>query len=96
MQKVNYIHLNSVRAEVGSGATEYRWSSARIWQRCPLEDEPCPSVRDRGPRGKLGVFERREPWRLFFFTASTARGTVTVNSCEQYPPSRSASRAYAV
>jgi hypothetical protein len=40
MQKVNYIHLNPVRAEVGSGATEYRWSSARIWQRRPLEHEP--------------------------------------------------------
>jgi REP-associated tyrosine transposase len=39
MQKVNHIHLNPVRAELVS-ATEYRWSSARIWQRCPLEDEP--------------------------------------------------------
>ena len=40
MQKVNYIHLNPVRAELVSRAIDYRWSSARIWQRCPLEDEP--------------------------------------------------------
>jgi len=40
MQKVNYIHLNPVRGELVGGATEYRWSSARIWQRCPSEDEP--------------------------------------------------------
>jgi hypothetical protein len=40
MQKVNYIHLNPVRGEPVSGATEYRWSSARIWRRCPSEDEP--------------------------------------------------------
>jgi putative transposase len=40
MQKVNYIHLNPVRRELVRGATEYLWSSARIWQRCPSEDEP--------------------------------------------------------
>jgi len=40
MQKVNYIHLNPVRADLVSVAAEYRWSSARIWQRCPLEEEP--------------------------------------------------------
>jgi hypothetical protein len=40
MQKVNYIHLNPVRAELVSRAIDYPWSSARIWQRCPLEDEP--------------------------------------------------------
>jgi REP-associated tyrosine transposase len=40
MQKVNYIHQNPVRAELVSRPTEYRWSSARIWARCPLEDEP--------------------------------------------------------
>ena len=40
MQKVNYIHLNPVRVELVSGATEYLWSSARIWQRGSSEDEP--------------------------------------------------------
>ena len=39
MQKVNYIHLNPVRAELVERATDYRWSSARIWQKCPMEQE---------------------------------------------------------
>lgn len=40
MQKVNYIHLNPVRAGLVERAIDYRWSSARIWKGCPLEDEP--------------------------------------------------------
>jgi REP-associated tyrosine transposase len=40
MQKVNYIHENPVRAGLVERAEDYRWSSARIWKRCPLEDEP--------------------------------------------------------
>ena len=40
MQKVNYIHLNPVRAELVERAVEYRWSSARTWQRCETDDEP--------------------------------------------------------
>jgi hypothetical protein len=40
MEKLNYIHQNPVRAELVERATDYRWSSARIWQGCPLEDEP--------------------------------------------------------
>lgn len=40
MQKVNYIHLNPVRAGLVERAIEYRWSSARIWQRCASDDEP--------------------------------------------------------
>src|SRR5262249_33199965 len=40
MQKVNYIHLNPVRADLVGRAIDYRWSSARIWQRRPVEDEP--------------------------------------------------------
>jgi len=40
MQKVNYVHQNPVRAGLVSAAEDYRWSSARIWQRRPLEDEP--------------------------------------------------------
>jgi REP element-mobilizing transposase RayT len=40
MQKVNYIHQNPVRAGLVERAEDYRWSSARIWKRCPLEDEP--------------------------------------------------------
>jgi REP element-mobilizing transposase RayT len=40
MQKVNYIHLNPVRAGLVERAIGYRWSSARIWQRCATDDEP--------------------------------------------------------
>ena len=40
MEKVNYIHQNPVRAGLSERAEEYRWSSARIWRRRPLENEP--------------------------------------------------------
>jgi putative transposase len=47
MQKVNYIHLNPVRAEFVERAIDYRWSSARIWQRIPNDDEPLNVDFDR-------------------------------------------------
>src|SRR2546423_11447986 len=47
MQKVNYIHQNPVRAELVGRAEDYRWSSVRIWKRCPLEDEPLMVDIDR-------------------------------------------------
>jgi REP element-mobilizing transposase RayT len=47
MQKVNYIHLNPVRAGLVESAADYRWSSARIWQRCEAEDEPLRIDIDR-------------------------------------------------
>ena len=40
MQKVNYIHQNPVRAELVKRAEDDEWSSARIWKRCALENEP--------------------------------------------------------
>lgn len=40
MQKVNYIHQNPVRAGLVERAVDYKWSSARWWNRTPLEDEP--------------------------------------------------------
>jgi putative transposase len=40
MEKVNYIHQNPVRAGLVDRATDYLWSSARIWQGCPFENEP--------------------------------------------------------
>ena len=40
MQKVNYIHQNPVRAQLVERAEDYQWSSARIWKRCRLENEP--------------------------------------------------------
>ena len=47
MQKVNYIHLNPVRAELADRMTDYRWSSARIWQRQAQDDEPLKVDFDR-------------------------------------------------
>jgi len=32
MEKLNYIHQNPVRAGLVDRSTDYRWSSARIWQ----------------------------------------------------------------
>lgn len=40
MQKVNYLNLNPVRAELVENAEDYWYSSARIWKRQPLDDEP--------------------------------------------------------
>ena len=40
MQKVNYIHLNPVRAGLVERAEDYRWSSARQWWGQAAEDEP--------------------------------------------------------
>ncbi len=40
MQKVNYIHQNPVRAGLVEHPDEYLYSSARIWHRRTLENEP--------------------------------------------------------
>ena len=40
MEKVNYIHLNPVRAGLVKHPDEYMYSSARIWHRRALENEP--------------------------------------------------------
>ena len=40
MEKVQYSHQNPVRAGLVERATDYRWSSARIWQGCQSSDEP--------------------------------------------------------
>lgn len=47
IQKVNYIHQNPVRAGLVERAEDYRWSSARVWKRCALEDEPLMVDIDR-------------------------------------------------
>jgi REP element-mobilizing transposase RayT len=47
VQKVNYIHLNPVRAGLVEGTIDYRWSSARIWQGREAEDEPLRLDIDR-------------------------------------------------
>lgn len=46
MEKLNYIHQNPVRARLVERATDYRWASARIWQGCPLENEPLSVDKD--------------------------------------------------
>jgi putative transposase len=46
MEKVNYIHQNPVRAGLCERATDYRWSSARIWQGPFLENEPLAMDND--------------------------------------------------
>lgn len=46
MEKLNYIHSNPVRAGLSEQASDYRWSSARIWQGCPVEDEPLAVDKD--------------------------------------------------
>lgn len=40
MQKVSYIHLNPVRAGLVEHPDDYRFSSARLWHKRALEDEP--------------------------------------------------------
>ncbi|HYJ47374.1 MAG TPA: transposase [Pyrinomonadaceae bacterium] len=40
MQKVSYIHQNPVRAGLVKRASDYPWSSFRMWHGCRLEDEP--------------------------------------------------------
>jgi REP element-mobilizing transposase RayT len=40
MQRVHYTHQNPVRLGLVEKADEYRYSSIRLWNRCPLEDEP--------------------------------------------------------
>jgi hypothetical protein len=46
MEKLSYIHQNPVRAGLAERATDWRWSSARIWKGCPVEDEPLQVDKD--------------------------------------------------
>ncbi len=39
-QKVEYIHMNPVRAGFVTSPEDYRFSSARQWAGCPADDEP--------------------------------------------------------
>jgi hypothetical protein len=40
MQRVHYTHQNPVRLGLVDRAEDYLYSSARIWNKNPLEDEP--------------------------------------------------------
>ncbi len=65
MQKVNYIHLNPVRAGLVDRAINYRWSSARIWQGCASDDEPLtylPHLIDQSSStSRVDIDARRSP-----------------------------------
>ena len=54
MEKLNYIHQNPVRAGLVERAAYYRWSSARIWQGCPMDNEPLQMDKDL-------IYWRRRP-----------------------------------
>jgi putative transposase len=47
MQRVHYTHQNPVKLGLVARAEDYRYSSARIWNRNPLEDEPLMVDIDR-------------------------------------------------
>ena len=47
MQKVNYIHMNPVKAGLVEHPDDYLYSSARIWHRRPLEEEPLQMDNDQ-------------------------------------------------
>lgn len=47
MEKLNYIHENPVRAGLVEKARDYRWSSARIWQGQPMDNEPLLMDKDQ-------------------------------------------------
>lgn len=47
MQKVRYIHNNPVEAGLVERPEHYLYSSARIWQRRPLDNEPLEMNIDR-------------------------------------------------
>ncbi len=40
MEKVHYIHQNPVKAGLVEYPDDYLYSSSRIWNRRPLEEEP--------------------------------------------------------
>lgn len=47
MQRVHYTHQNPVKLDLVARAEDYRYSSARIWNRSPLDDEPLMVDIDR-------------------------------------------------
>ena len=46
MEKLNYIHQNPVRAGLVEKARDYRWSSARVWEGRPMDNEPLLMDKD--------------------------------------------------
>jgi putative transposase len=54
MQKLNYLHQNPVRAGLVERVIDYRWSSARVWRKCAIDNEP------------LAVDFNRIEWRKSF------------------------------
>ena len=54
MQRVNYTHQNPVRAGLVENAEDYRYSSVRLWNKRPLDDEPLLVDIDKVRWGKTG------------------------------------------
>lgn len=46
-QRIQYTHLNPVRAELVDHPNDWKWSSARVWNGKPLEIEPLSVDRDK-------------------------------------------------
>ncbi|HMT07274.1 MAG TPA: hypothetical protein PKA82_04650 [Pyrinomonadaceae bacterium] len=46
-QRIQYTHLNPVRAGLCDHPNDWMWSSARIWNGRPLENEPLQVDRDK-------------------------------------------------
>ena len=53
MQRVQYTHQNPIRAGLVKRAEDYKYSSVRIWNGTPLEDEPLTVDLDK-LRWRLG------------------------------------------
>lgn len=79
-EKLNYIHQNPVRAGFVNQAKEYRWSSARIWQGCPSENEPLLVDKD------LIHWRRRGKPRLTSGGEAVTRMTATSSLALWVPP----------
>jgi REP element-mobilizing transposase RayT len=47
LQRINYTHLNPVRAGLVEHPDEWMWSSSRIFHRRPLDEEPLSVDLDR-------------------------------------------------
>ena len=46
-QRIQYTHLNPVRASLVDHPNDWKWSSARIWHGRPLEGEPLEVDKDK-------------------------------------------------
>ena len=73
MQRVHYTHQNPLRLGLVERDEGYRFSSARIWNKRPLDDEPLlvdmgkicwRSRRAAQPQTRLSDFGKAEPYHI--------------------------------